>query len=565
MQATREIRIVAQDPSVKGSGGTILTTLVRVPYEELDEGPRGYRVSVIDYDASTDLLYRPWQPQNERALRQTLSDEEVLKAPDFHAQHVYALVMRTIGRFEQALGRRVGWAFSGQQLKVAPHAFRAANAFYSREHQALLFGYFPSSEAPGTWIYSSLSHDVVVHETTHAILDGLRERFIEASHPDQAAFHEGFADVVALLSVYSLQDVVRETLLRERIVDTATLLVERESLTLATMQKSALMGLAKQMGAEISGGRVNVLRRSAVLDPAELDSSANEFEESHRRGEIFAAAMLNTFLAAWLHRLSQMGDRRGPLHVSQVAEEAAAAADELLGIAIRALDYTPPVDLRFEDYLSAMLTSDAELRPDDSRYEFRDFLRRIFGKYRVQPAEGSCDDGRWMSVRNTQLIYDRTHIESIQRSPEEVFRFLWENRAELGIRADAYTHVTSVRPSLRVVEDGFVVRETVADYSQKLDIVARDLSRYQVARPPGMPDDMHLRLTGGGVLIFDEYGRLKYHVYQRLFGRRQSERLEKLWTLGVLPSAPPSPSGKLSPFAIWHQERLAGHTFQRRW
>jgi hypothetical protein len=28
---------------------------------------------------------------------------------------------------------------------------------------------------------------------------------------------------------------------------------------------------------------------------------------------------------------------------------------------IRALDYTPPVDLRFSDYLSALLTADREL------------------------------------------------------------------------------------------------------------------------------------------------------------------------------------------------------------
>ena len=39
---------------------------------------------------------------------------------------------------------------------------------------------------------------------------------------------------------------------------------------------------------------------------------------------------------------------------------------------------------------------------------------------------------------------------------------------------------------------------------------------------------------GGGVLIFDEFGRLKYHVHNDVFGGRQSERLEYLWETGQL-------------------------------
>src|SRR6185369_4652655 len=106
----------------------------------------------------------------------------------FHAQNAYALVMQTLARFEFALGRRVGWGFQTHQLKVAPHGMMDANAFYSREVEGLVFGYFPGRTK--RTVYTCLSHDVVVHETTHALIDGLRRRYLDPSGPDQAAFHE---------------------------------------------------------------------------------------------------------------------------------------------------------------------------------------------------------------------------------------------------------------------------------------------------------------------------------------------------------------------------------------
>ena len=55
---SRVVTIIAQDPSVRVRG-KILTADVEIPAEELLPGPRGYRVSVIDYDSSTGVLYQP--------------------------------------------------------------------------------------------------------------------------------------------------------------------------------------------------------------------------------------------------------------------------------------------------------------------------------------------------------------------------------------------------------------------------------------------------------------------------------------------------------------------------
>src|SRR6185436_6589030 len=174
------------------------------------------------------------------------SRRTILGDPRFHQQNVYAIVMKTLARFEFALGRRVGWGFPGHQINVTPHAFADANAFYSKHDQALVFGYFKGFS--GELVFSCLSHDVVAHETTHAILDGLRNRYTDPSSPEQAGFHEGFSDVIALLSVFSLKEVVG-TLLQPKSIQkkkgTADL-IDPDELTIEKLRDSVLLGLAKQ-------------------------------------------------------------------------------------------------------------------------------------------------------------------------------------------------------------------------------------------------------------------------------------------------------------------------------
>ena len=66
------------------------------------------------------------------------------------------------------------------------------------------------------------------------------------------------------------------------------------------------------------------------------------------------------------------------------------------------------------------------------------------------------------------------------------------------------------------------------------------------------------RLTayGGGVVILDQYGQVKYHICNRVFdGRRQRARAEYLMDTGQL-SAPERPD-RLQ-FAVLHLERMGG-------
>jgi hypothetical protein len=551
---TRRLTIIAQDPSIKVNG-RILTTEVEVPAEEIAPGPRGYRVQVIDYDTSTGILYQPreYEPlQNGQYLdpfkdeAAKLSNESLISNPHFHEQNVYAIVMKTLARFEFALGRRVSWGFPGHQINVAPHAFGDANAFYSERDQALVFGYFRGIS--GKIIYCCLSHDVVAHETTHALLDGLREHYTDPSSPEQAGFHEGFADVVALLSVFSLRDMVGTLLYSDfaQVKKGRTGLINPKELTIEKLRDSVLLGLADQMGNEMAGvrgNRAHALRRSVNLkplketdDPKTYDKQV-EFQEPHRRGEILVAAMMNAFLRVWRKRIEKLeaGRPGAKLDLPMVVEQGSDAANQLLTMAIRALDYAPPTDLQFCDYLSALITADKEVVPDDAKYGYRKILLESFRSYGLEPPFGTNpDDGSWAAF-DKELTYDRSHFESMLRDPDEVFRFIWENREQLKLHDEAYTKVISVRPCLRIGPDGFALRETVAEYIQMMTVHAQELQLFEqpIGKPDGMSAEQEITIYGGGALIFDEYGRLKYHVYNRVNNsKRQTPRLKYLWKYG---------------------------------
>jgi hypothetical protein len=530
---TRQLTAIAQDPSVHDRRG-VLTVELDVPFERLAPGPKGARVHVIDFDASTNTLYKPRAiGLDDDPYRGVQDADQLLGDPAFHAQNVYAIVMATLSRFEYALGRRAPFAFPaaglrpgaapgrGHLIKVAPHAFCDANAFYSRRDEALFLGYFPIDRQRK--VFTCLSHDVVVHETTHALLDGLRPRYTDPSSPDQAAFHEGFADVVALLSVFKSPKVVELALGGDgRRVATGKLDAE-------SLGRSTLLGLAEEMGSagrQLAAVRGDALRRSVELEPDPEVLQSAEFAEPHRRGEVFVAAAMRAFLEVWLRRLEPLIRERRQVDVGRVAEEGAAAASHLLTMIVRAIDYAPPVDLHFSDFLTALLTADREIYPDDTKYNYRESLLEAFAKYGIDPVS----HGNWEGPPDVSL--ERNHFDSLQREPDEIAHFLWENREVLELHPHAYTYVCSVRPCVRVDNDGFTQRETIAEYVQILDTQARELGPLRIRKPDAMPNDTRVVLYGGGVLVFDEFGRLKYHVGSGVGSRRQSARLSYLWESG---------------------------------
>src|SRR5262245_1483822 len=407
--AYRPLRVYAYDPSL----GARLKTLsineatLDVRWEaDLQPGPIGEYIEVIDVDPASQCCYAPVDLNHPHILtRSGLSPSEA--SPQFHQQMTYAVAMKTIEHFESALGRVALWAprekmVDGerhteyvQRLRVYPHALRAKNAYYSPDRKALLLGYFTASDSnagtslPGGVVFTATSHDIVAHETTHALLDGLHRRFREETNADVFAFHEAFADIVALFQHFTLPDALRHQIAETR----------------GDLEKQNLLGqLAVQFGE--ATGRYGALRdyigtvvkvagdgesageyvngESDDAEPKEIwrrrKPKRTDFEdatEAHDRGAVLVAAVFDAFLQIYkrrtddLLRLATAGSGILPAGaisadlIDRLAREASKVAGQFLNICIRALDYCSPVDLTFGEYLRALITADADLVPVD--------------------------------------------------------------------------------------------------------------------------------------------------------------------------------------------------------
>lgn len=541
---TFAVTVLARDPGVPDARSTdearrVLRAELRIPASRLEPGPRGPRFHVVDFDASTRALGEPavvtarpadgapagWAFKDRF---KNAPDQDLLTKPAFRAQNVYAIAARTLDVFEHALGRPVPWAFDSPHLYLVPTAFLEANAYYADDDQAVYFGYFKAAD--GSPVYTCLAHDIVAHETTHAILDGLRSRFDVPGNADQAGFHEGFADVVALLSILSASETTAALL-----GDPRHARIKAEDLSVRALRQSVLVTIGKQFGDALHLNRGGGLRRSVELAPTKAwrDDDNQEWDEPHRRGEIFAAAVMQAFLRMWVKRVEPL-EGAGTVDRVRAAEEGARAAGHLLEMVIRAIDYCPAVEFEFDDFLTALLAADAEVAPDDES-EYRLAVQHAFAEFGIEPARGR-------QQRKVQPSFANFSAAALRSDANEAFRYVWDNAAYLGIDPVYYLHVESVRPATRVGPRGFVVFETVVDYVQELILTCAEFDERSGQPPlagafPGLAQfgpDTQLKLWGGGSIIFDEFGIVKYHHCKPIDDwKRQHRRLKYLVRHGL--------------------------------
>ena len=633
----RRLRGYAFDPSLSIRLDTALIneTVFEIPWDpNLQPGPIDEYLEVVDYDPASRCWYDPVSLNEPELLGQDGLPPSAGN-PQFHQQMVYAVSRNTIKHFERALGRWIFWAPQEMstspsnptigsssatvttkfvhKLRLYPHAIRAANAYYSPQKKSILFGYFPSSA--GT-VFTCLSHDIVAHETTHALLDGMHRRYIEDNHEDTLAFHEAFADLVALFQHFTFSEVLQHQIAQTR----------------GDLAAQSLLGeLAQQFG-EATGQygalRSAIGRRSAsgkwepiLPDPVLLGNT----REPHARGAILVAAMFRAFLSIYrsrvadLIRLATAGSGElpaGAIHpdlVIRLAAEASKTAQHFLSICIRALDYCPPVDVTFGDYLRALVTADFDMVPND-RHGYRIALIESFRQWGIVlegvrthseehlrwPFAHLYGDQIWKELNKPfqklrQLVGDSLYFENRQTAFErlsnaqqelhEDLRVLLSDQTDenlrhefekitglmvsessglVGLKDDRYGmprfEVHAIRPALRVRPEGDILKQVIITITQRRKVPLRESD----SSGPTMI------FRGGCTLILDlETLNVRYAIARRIDNNERLNRIRAYRTQkaeedfsvratyfgnALLDDSDESASAQQEPFALLHSE-----------
>lgn len=512
--ATRPLKVYAFDPSRGHYLGNEMT--LEVPYERLERGPAGGVVAVIDYDATNDCFYDPVDLEEKHVLlRGGLSPSET--NPHFHQQMVYAVARDTVRQFEAALGRRIHWRLGEYRgagksvdnidvLLLYPHAMMDKNAFYCPEAQGILFGYFRASETdpgrnlPGQTVFTCLSHDIIVHEVTHAVIDGIRQYFTEPSNDDVAAFHEAFADLVALFRHFSHKEVLLDAIQKTggRLFDLylapAVHKSARSTQSRILPERAArnpLIELARQFGD--ATGRNAGLR--AALDTAPDPKDYAEKTEPHSRGSILVSAVFDAYFTIYLQRTAELfrlyraggggagSDYDVPDPLARLlAAEASRTAQEFFRLCVRALDYCPPVDIRFGDFLRSIITIHSDLTPldeDGIREAFMDAFR-VRGILPEGATSFSEDALRWRreSEEGEHLFVEGLVFgdpngltrPEMDKNGELLRKYANRNAAALGFDPSYRIEAPSFHPTFRVGPDGRLRTDMVVEFVQERDV-----------------------------------------------------------------------------------------------
>ena len=439
-------------------------------------------------------------------------------------------------------------------LILRPRAYEERNAHYDKVEGSLNFGYFIADDAAegfmkGESVFTCLSHDVVVHELTHALLDGMRPHFTIPTQIDVLAFHEGFADLVSVFQHFSYREVVLAAIKKSRGEVTGELLTD------------LARPLAKS--ARTSADRPSALRR-AVDQPGRVQRL--QYDPSldvHELGSVLVLAVFDAFNTVYRRKIERyvrlatggtghlaLGELPADLQ-AVLAEEASQLASQFLSICIRAIDYCPPVDLEFGEFLRAVITADRELVPDDP-WGYREAWIDAFRKRGILPSNVEALDENALAWNAPQEMLRPVPSLSFAR-----LRFRGDpgrpaGAGELGRQAAALGAVIadlkyakafgletpqegstfkpcieSIRSARRIGPDGQILFDIVAEISQRR--IVKGIG--EISRPS----------YGGSTVILGPEGEIRYVIGKRVksksarrddvqFAFMQSDRGKHYWT-----------------------------------
>ena len=457
-----EIPIITQDPHRTPNP---VKVKVRGP---LLAGPIGERMAVFDYNVDRDVVFPPATPRKDGGF-----PEYELDDMRFHQLNVYAIAARATELVELELGRPLRWGFEGSRLLVVPHAGTLENAFYSAESHSLLFYSFIGTGRSRRVYHTALAHDIVAHETGHAILDAIRPRYYEPFEPETSALHEAVGDLCAIFATLS-HDSLRRRVAAGRL-DKWNLLSE-------------IAEGFEEAGA-LGWGSIRSL----------VNATPSDWKDTIEPHDLSLKLSSTIYLA--LRKVHQALVRRGLGRLSALDK----ARTILQRMAVRALDFLPPADCTIAEYAAAMLAADRATHPADEagyRAIVHDVLNRrgLVPKRDVEP-----DSSRWFEYPPS---WPRPSVR-------DTYLFLNANRHRLALEPHADQRdfiVRDVQLKRLPTSPGEVAHIAIVyEYPVDVKLGPEEAELF---------GDQWITLRGGGTLVFDALGRLLHEAHKRVTRER---------------------------------------------
>lgn len=410
------------------------------------DGPVCSRVAVLDFDEADGTL------ANAVALDRTgvweYSVPESSGDRGFQAVSAFATVLKTLHLYESpdVLGRRIRWAFDGPQLMVVPRAGTWKNAYYEREsHSLQFFSFAGSGRVP--IVHTSLSHDIVSHETGHAILDAIAPHLYDCVTPQSLALHEAIGDLTALFGTLDSKP------LRELLLDQTGGEIEGIN---------AYSQVAEEFG--MYTGRAGALR--SLWNDMTLDS-VDDPNDFHDLSQVLTGALYR-LLVEYYRRVWEESSSTSPPKFSDSGFALWRASQAMERFALRGLDYLAPGEISFADYGRASIAADAVSNPDNPwfRRRFAEMLGERLGIDTDDLAFDAPDpDALGLAVDVTLLLASDWHAYQLVDEQRDAFHVpadvpfrveprLAVTKTTYRSSGEAHYHETILKVSWEQLEDG---------------------------------------------------------------------------------------------------------------
>lgn len=304
-------------------------------------------------------------------------------SPQFDQVNAFYYATFTLRLFERYAHRAIPWAFPAPRLLIDAHVGSQANAFYNEQERLLGFHTFVSSA--GHEISTAQSADVVVHETAHAVLDGLRDLYNESFGLGPRAFHESFGDMAAILVALNDDSLIHRVL-------------QWTGQNLRTT--NFISEVAEHLVNELQGTADHTRQHTIYLRNAFNTLKAIPFDDlpfmpddpltqlsrqEHNYSRLFTGAFYDILSGVFDH-MKAMG---------KPAFIAVHRARDVMGhLLVTAVELGPVGEMDFSDMARAFLTADAVLY--DGMY--REILRDVFSNRLILGTEEADAHLRYMST-----------------------------------------------------------------------------------------------------------------------------------------------------------------------